>query len=122
MDQAIVSREPIISDDFAVYFTDDGYLVYVREPCHNSDITEDFFLHVIPVDLTDLPEHREEYESIVNNTNFDNLDFNFFDRGFKDGEKCAAMIKLPDYDIANIRTGQYNDEGPIWQSESDDVE
>ena len=114
VDQAMVSREPIISGDFDVYFTDDGYLVYVREPCHSSDITEDFFLHVIPVDLKDLPEHRKQYE-------FDNLDFNFFDLGFKDGEKCAAMVKLPDYDIANIRTGQYNDEGPIWQSESDDV-
>ena len=114
VDQAMVSREPIISGDFDVYSTDDGYLVYVREPCHSSDITEDFFVHVIPVDLKDLPEHRKQYE-------FDNLDFNFFDRGFKDGEKCAAMIKLPDYDIANIRTGQYNDEGPIWQSESDDV-
>ena len=114
VDQAVVSREPIISDDFDVYFTDDGYLVYVREPCHSSDITEDFFVHVIPVDLKELPEHRKQYE-------FDNLDFTFFDRGFKDGEKCAAMIKVPDYDIANIRTGQYNDEGPIWQSESDDV-
>ena len=110
----MVSREPIISDDFDIYFTDDGYLVYVREPCHNSDITEGFFVHIVPVDLKDLPEHRKQYE-------FDNLDFNFFDRGFKDGEKCAAMIKLPDYDIANIRTGQYNDEGPIWQSESEDV-
>ena len=114
VDQAMVSREPIISDDFDVYFTDDGYLVYVREPCHSSDITEDFFVHIIPVDLKDLPGHRTQNE-------FDNLDFTFFDLGFKDGEKCAAMIKLPDYDIANIRTGQYNDEGPIWQSESDDV-
>ena len=114
VDQAVVSREPIISGAFDVYFTDDGYLVYVREPCHSSDITEDFFVHIIPADLKDLPEHREQYE-------FDNLNFNFFDRGFKDGEKCAAMIELPDYDIANIRTGQYNDEGPIWQSESDDV-
>ena len=115
VDQAMVSREPIISSDFDVYFTDDRYLVYVREPCHNSSsIVEDFFVHIIPVDLENLPEHRAQYE-------FDNLDFNFFDRVSKDGEKCAAMIKLPDYDIANIRTGQYNDEGPIWQSESNDV-
>ena len=112
VDQAMVSREPIISGDFDVYFTDNRYLVYVREPCNG--IVEDFFVHIIPVDLEDLPGHRKQYE-------FDNLDFNFFDRGTQDNKKCAATIKLPDYDIANIRTGQYNNEGPIWQSESDDV-
>ena len=114
VDQIIASREPIISDEFDVYLTDDRSLVYVREPCYAGNIIDDFFVHIVPANVKDLPEHRRQYE-------FDNLDFIFFDRGIKDGKKCAAVIKLPDYDIVKIRTGQYKDEGPIWQSESNNV-
>lgn len=110
VDRAVTSREPIIHDHFDIYLTDERTLIYVKESCSNGDISEDFFLHIVPIDTRDLPEHRRQYE-------FENLDFAFFNRGFKENLRCAAVIELPDYDIARIRTGQYTDEGPIWQSD-----
>ncbi len=110
VDQVTASHQPIIRSYFDVYLADNKTLIYVIEPCHNDDISDDFFLHVVPVDIKDLPESRRQYE-------FDNLDFSFFDRGFKDGRRCAAVIDLPDYDIARIRTGQFTDQAPTWHSE-----
>ena len=108
--RAVTSREPIVHDHFNIYLTDERTLIYVKESCSNGDISEDFFVHIVPIDTKDLPEHRRQYE-------FDNLDFAFVDRGFKENLRCAAVIELPDYDITRIRTGQYTDEGPIWQSD-----
>ena len=108
--RAVTSREPIVHDHFNIYLTDERTLIYVKESCSDGDISEDFFVHIVPIDTRDLPEHRRQYE-------FDNLDFAFVDRGFKENLRCAAVIELPDYDITRIRTGQYTDEGPIWQSD-----
>ena len=108
VNQDIASREPIIRDRFDVYLTDNKTLVYVREPCDSVDYSDDFFVHIIPSNLQDLPEHRKQLQ-------FDNLDFDFFDRGTTDGSRCAAVVELPDYDIAHISTGQYSNQGPTWQ-------
>ena len=113
--QVTASSQPIIRDRFDIYLDDETSLMFVREPCYNSDIGDDFFVHIFPVDTKDLPEHRRQY-------GFDNLDFIFIDHGTRDGQKCVAVIKLPDYDIANIRTGQYTGQGQIWQSESAVIE
>ena len=112
IDQGLTSSEQIARGRFNIHLTDNNSLIYVREPCHNPDISDDFYLHVIPFDLKDLPEQRRQYE-------FDGLDFVFFDRGFIDGQRCAAIIDLPEYDIASISTGQYTDQGPIWRNEFD---
>ena len=111
-DQIVAFREPVIRDHFNVYLTDGRNLIYLREPCNNGDISDAFFVHVIPVDSKDLPEHRRQYA-------FDNLDFVFVDHGTRAGQKCAAMIELPDYDIAYVRTGQYTSQGQTWRSEFD---
>lgn len=109
VDQAIASGSPIIRAQFDVYLADDN-LVYIRKPCDTSDINDDFFVHIIPVDIENLPEDRRPY-------GFENLDFALFDRGFRDGQRCAAVIELPDYDISRIRTGQFTDQGETWRSE-----
>ena len=115
INQASTSRVPIIRDYFDVYLSNDRDLIYVKEPCHNADISNDFFVHVIPAETRDIPEHRRQY-------GFDNLDFNFIDRGIFDGRRCAALIKLPDYDIIRIHTGQFTNNGPIWQSQSEELD
>ena len=109
VDQAIASGSPIIRAQFDVYLTDE-HLVYVRELCDTSDINDNFFVHIIPVDVENLPEDSRGY-------GFENLDFVLFDRGFSDGPRCAAVIELPDYDISRIRTGQFTDQGQTWRSE-----
>ena len=76
----------------------DGFLVYHKEDCRPADLSARFFVHVIPVDATDLPEGRAR-------SGFDNLDFNA--SSYQGGENpCTVKIRLPDYAIRHIDTGQ----------------
>ena len=80
-------------------------------PVQPSSVTDmGFFLHLIPVDMDDLPDHRKQY-------GFDNLDFRFGDYALPLTERLVAVRELPAYDIAGIRTGQYTDQGRIWEGE-----
>ena len=110
--EAILTSRPSIRSIFDVHFTEE-MLIYAKEPCGAEDVQGTFFLHVDPVDVNHLPEHRRPYS-------FDNLDFRFNDRGgrwFRSTERCVALRELPDYEITGIRTGQYTDEGRLWESE-----
>ena len=104
--------EPAISAYFDVYLKENT-LTYVKEPCARADTKAKFFLHLIPADVNDLPDHRQQYS-------FDNLDFDFDERRVlhEDG-RCMATTVLPKYDILRIRTGQFlPGEGRIvWQEE-----
>ena len=106
---------PAIQSDFAVY-VEDGELRYVRDKCRPADTAAEFFLHLIPADLSSLPADRREY-------GYGNYDFSWdyrSDRGkaivFDD--KCMATVELPDYELHGIRTGQYvPGEGRLWGGE-----
>ena len=106
---SIVSREPIARSEFDLYL-DRGKLYYVKEPCVLADTQARFFLHVIPEDLDDLPDHRRQH-------GFDNLDFDFGMRGVQFDGKCVASVDLPQYVIARITTGQYDGVDRIWEVE-----
>ncbi len=90
---------PIISSDYDVYLGE-GVLIYDKHPCTPADTEDGFFLHVVPVNLDFLPEKRRQY-------NFDNWDFNFAAYGWRNGDRCRAVRRLPEYDISTIRTGQW---------------
>ncbi len=85
-------------------------------PVHPNSVTDiRFFLHLIPVDVGDLPDHRKQH-------GFDNLDFRFNDYELLLTERPVAVRELPDYAIARIRTGQFlaNEDGsytPLWEGE-----
>ena len=68
------------------------------------------FLQLDPVDVNDLAIHRWLY-------GFDNLDFTVA-CGFIEGRVCVATRKLPDYGIADVRTGK----GRIWKGRIDVAE
>ena len=97
--RALRAGEPIISSDFDVHIRE-NMLVYTKEPCARDDTEGMFFLHLIPADVADLPDHRRQY-------GFDNLDFNFDRRGVIFDGRCMRRIALPEYDITRIMTGQY---------------
>ena len=100
MVQAFVrDRPPVIRSDWDVYLSENT-LIYVKEPCAPADVDATFFLHLDPVDMNDLPEHRQQH-------GFDNLDFNFYALGAILDGKCLAELPLPEYAISEIRTGQY---------------
>ena len=95
--------------DFNVYLGDQT-LTYVREPCAAEQVKAKFFLHATPADARDLPEKRRQ-------AGFDNLDFRFDDVGGLIDAKCVAEVRIPDYDIALLRTGQYDGVGRSWSVE-----
>ena len=102
--------EPVARGEFDVHLAD-GALVYVKEPCEQTDTEARFFLHITPERIDDLPDNRRRY-------GFDNLDFAFFSNGALFQGNCAARIPLPDYPISSIRTGQYvGGVGEIWSAE-----
>ena len=99
--------QPAVSSVFDVYI-DDGELIYVKARCADADREARFFLHVNPIDVSDLPEERKE-------SGFDNLDFNLLDRGGESDGACFAVVDLPEYGIASISTGQFTSEGRVWR-------
>ena len=97
----IETNQPAVRSHFDVYL-DGNRLVYVRGQCTIHDVMPKFFLHVVPVDEKDLPDHRRRH-------GFDNLDFHFINHELpmlQDGT-CVAVRPLPDYDVASIRVGQF---------------
>ena len=105
-----VDGDPTARSVFDLYATS-GALVYVKEQCEQDDVAHLFFLHIVPKRTDDLPEARRQ-------SGFDNLDFDFFQRGALFDGKCAASVPLPDYAVASIRTGQFiRGEGELWNEE-----
>ena len=107
--QYTANVEPGVRSVFDVYVRE-GRLIYVKEPCVLGDVAARFFLHVTPVDVEDLPEERKEH-------GFDNLDFDFSSFGMMEESRCIGVHDLPEYDIDSISTGQFGDDGRIWEGE-----
>ena len=106
--RAVAHAEPVASSAFDVWL-DGRVLTYVGTEC--ADIRSRFFLHVHPADEGVLPAWREEY-------GFENLDFDFHTRGaFTEDGRCVAVVPLPDYPIARVRTGQYDGTRELWTAE-----
>ena len=86
-------------------------LIYRRETCTDADTAADFFLHIIPADADNLAAERQPH-------GFDNRDFSFAWWGGRFDGNCLAAAPLPDYPIAEIRTGQYTPgQGQLWAVE-----
>ena len=108
--QSIVAGQAVLRAHFDIYLNDNS-LHYVRDTCRPADVQARFFLHILPHDTNDLPQHRQQY-------GFDNLDFAFYKHVVRFDGKCLASVPLPDYPIARINTGQWiPDEGRIWEGE-----
>ena len=95
----IGDSQPAIRSNYDVYLTENE-LIYTKRQCAAADTSPAFFLHVDPIDVDDLLDDRKQH-------GFDNLDFIFEWHGETFGDACLAIVPLPDYDIAEIRTGQY---------------
>ena len=101
-----------------------GALAYFRAPCAAADLEAPFFLHLYPADPADLPDSRR-------GRGFENRDFAFPEYGehlpappspdsSSDAARgaCLAVVPLPDYEIARIRTGQWvRGGGDLWTAD-----
>ena len=74
-------------------------LAYFKEPCVEDDFQERFFLHVLPVVAEDLPSRARD-------AGFEGLDFDFLQHGVRLAGMCVATLRLPDYPVDRVRTGQ----------------
>ena len=100
---------PAARSNFDLYLAE-GALTYFRQPCTAEEVDARFFLHVVPTDLADLPPALRRLQ-----WRFENLDFRFSERGNLLDGTCVAVVPLPDYQIARIRTGQYiPEQGHLW--------
>ncbi len=108
--QSIVVGQAVLRAHFDIYLNDNT-LHYVRDTCSPADVQARFFLHIMPHDTNDLPQHRQQY-------GFDNLGFAFYEHVVRFDGKCLASVPLPDYSIARINTGQWiPGEGKLWKGE-----
>ncbi len=112
--ESVASGEPAARSVFDIYLRENT-LTYLKSPCSAADVQAQFFLHVVPEDVEDLPAHRRQY-------GFDNLDFDYYGHGSLPalglGGRCIAKRALPDYPIVRIRTGQFTpDDGQLWMAE-----
>ena len=99
--QVISSASPIAQSGYDVYL-DEGRLLYAKSSCSEADRTTWFFLHVVPVDPSDLAEGSASAEH-----GFNNLDFTFITgQGWRSGQSCFVVVELPEYQIQEIETGQ----------------
>ena len=105
---ALAAREPVARDVYDLHL-DGRTLAYVKSPCSREETAARFFLHVAPVSADDLPDDRKRY-------GFDNLDFAFRNIGVRFDETCMAIVELPAYPIAEIRTGQFADGRRLWEA------
>ena len=104
---------PAAAHDFQVSLAADGKaLRYVRDNCAPADADPWFFLHLIPQEGAALPRQDRE-------KGFTNRDFDFWAAGGRVArQRCVAQIRLPDYPIAALRTGQHiPGQSPLWSVE-----
>ena len=102
-----------LTDGIFDLYLGDGWLVYAKEPCEAEDIALRFLLHIYPEQLNDLAAERRGF-------GFDNLDFTFPERGALWQGRCHAELRLPEYAIDRIRTGQFVAEGEAPDSRDPD--
>ena len=100
---------------FDVRRTAAGALLYSRDDCRPADTAAPFYLRVTPADAADLTPGRAAGGGAANR-----YDFAFDEVGGRidaDG-RCRMEYQLPDYAIADVRTGQYRPETgqPLWQA------
>ena len=109
--ESVASGEPVARSDFDIYLRENT-VTYLKSPCSAADVQAEFFLHVIPEDLEDLPADRRQHGFGGVNFHYGNTAALVF------GGQCIAERTLPDYPIARIRTGQFTPAGDrIWMAE-----
>lgn len=100
---------PAAQSAFDIYHRDNA-VIYHKPRCGGHDTGARFLLHVVPEDVADLPASRRRAK-------FANMDFVFAERGANLAGGCVVIAPLPEYAIADIRTGQFvSGQSPIWKA------
>ena len=104
---ALSNMQPAARDYFDLYLMDNR-LLYRRESCAAADTAANFFLHIVPEDVADLPADRQA-------AGFAHAGFAFVRQGGHFDGKCLASVTLPGYPIKEMRAGQHiPGQGDLW--------
>ena len=111
--ERLADREPIIRSHFDVYIIGDS-LIYAKTDCDEDDVTARFYVSIDPRYADDLPDNRAQ-------SGYDAIEFNFHEYGaIADDGQCWTETSLPNYPIAELRTGQYEEVADgynyLWES------
>jgi hypothetical protein len=93
-------------------------LLYHDATCNDGEQSAQFFLHVYPADKGQLAAERRQ-------DGYDIRDFTLGDHGGRWDGACFAAVDLPEYDVLEIRTGQFDGgstkawEGRIFMGQED---
>ena len=105
--RSLTQGAPAVRAHYDVYFdAGRGSLTYARAPCARADVAARLFLHVVPADAGDLL-----YD--LDRSGFDHLDFDLPAQARFDG-KCLVTIRLPEYAVDHVRTGQTEKKNDVW--------
>ena len=85
-------------------------LVYLKMLCQEEDRARTFLLQVDAANPADLPSERQAI-------GHEDLDFDFEGNGVESARRCVVTVDLPAYQIAAVRTGQYDGAGHAWMVE-----
>ena len=113
MFETLAEREPVIRSRFYVYIIGDS-LIYAKTDCDQEDTAARFYVSIDPLYADDLPDNRAQ-------SGYDAIEFNFHEYGaIADDGQCWTETSLPNYPIAELRTGQYEEVADgynyLWES------
>ena len=102
--------ESLFAGEYDVYL-DGGALVYLKEPCAESDTRGRFRLGVFPVNPSDLPAEQREAGYVA-------LNFDFQQYGVRFDGKCMIRRPLPDFDVSAVGIGRWiPGESVVWTAD-----
>ena len=101
----------IISSDYDVYLHKHK-LIYINDQC-DPDMSPSFFTEFTPLD---------DFDLLIGDRlkGFNSYTFYFDDYARRIGNNCIAVLPLPEYEIAKIRTGQFIHKIPkniLWDAD-----
>ena len=119
--------EPTIRSTFDLRLAGDS-LLYFRQPCARADLETRFFLDLFPARANGFPAPRGNFPAVPgnfpavpgdfpappgeipsngNDSGFETRVFHFSEYGALREDACAAVVPLPEAELAKVRTGQW---------------
>jgi len=102
-------EKPDIHATFDLYIRD-NLLFYEKKQCTKEDVQKRFFLRLYP---------KDKHHPVINGVRvlpFQTWDFRFPLYGEIKNGRCVAAVKLPDYPLEKIRTGQFGKRKLDWDA------
>ena len=107
-----IHQKPLSIKAPYTFYLKDNILYFYKKNCTKKDISMKFLFRIYPKD----PLHTYVGDRLINP--FQTWDFPFYLHGEKKDDVCTIAVRLPNYEIAKIETGQFNRNGTLaWSAD-----